>query len=110
MSKTFHCGSLVVIYVCSGETHLMQCGSAFDIKIHFLVLYYIDVVLDERIKVSDRHILIYYRGGLCRSMDGWNLNICVRHAAIQGKRGIESVEVGMVGAAIADDRGLNKVK
>ena len=88
----------------------MQCGSAFDIKLYFLTLQYIDIVLDERIKVSDCYILIYYRGGLCRSMDRWNLDICVRHAAIQGKRGIERVEIRMVGAAIADDRGLDKVE
>ena len=60
----------------------MQCCSAFDIKLHLRVLQYIDIVIDERIKVSDCHILVYYRGSLCRSMDRWNLDICVRLAAI----------------------------
>lgn len=43
-------------------------------------------------------------------MDLWDLNICVWLASVQRERRIESIQVGMVRAAVADDRGLDEVE
>jgi hypothetical protein len=85
----------------------MQSSPPFNFELYILTLQYGDIVSIESIEVSDFYILVDNSSNLCGGMNLWNFDISIRGRAVQRKRSIEGVEVGMVGTAVANNGTLD---
>lgn len=109
--RTFHDNSLVVIHRRGGKFHFMEICPSFNFQFILLATKYLLVIVVESIEIRNLYGLIHISCRLLACIDGGELNVSVRLVgSIEGQRGIEDVELGVIAVVVPNDGCLLEMK